>query len=272
MIQPSKILCLLILLSFFYLGALADVDVYKINLQKLDNYYVIEKGNVLGLSLLDYVSTDSVKPGSKVDFNSDELKASGIIARSSTGGRFSMSGILQISANKIILEDGQEIYISAISPHINAVHPPHANTNTFALARAIASLSIAASPITFGASLGIGFLVDGLLSAYKNGIKDFFWGGFNGAGLSFVEDMLRKQPDVYLSKGSYLPFVLINDVEIPSWIQKEKINKETVSKEDAMVKIKQLLEWGDLTGALEYSIKTNQKDVYDELIHEIDKT
>ena len=75
MIQLSKIICLLILLSFFHLGALADIDVYKINLKKLNDYYLIKKGNVLGLSLLDYISTDSIKPGSKVNFNDNELKA-----------------------------------------------------------------------------------------------------------------------------------------------------------------------------------------------------
>ena len=182
-----------------------------------------------------------------------------------------MSGILQISANKIILEDGQEVYISAISPEINAAHPPHANTGSLAFARTISSFSIAASPATFGASLGVGFLIGGLLSVCQNGIKDFIWGGFDGAGLSFVEGMLRKQPDVYLSKGTQLPFVLTQDMKISMGIEKEKINEENISKEEAKNKISQLLEWGDLTGALEYSIKTNQKEIYDELMNRISK-
>lgn len=269
MIHLSKILCLLILLSFFCLEALADVDVYKINLKKLNDYYLIEKGNTLGLSLVNYVSPDSMRPGSRVDFNSNEYNASGIVVKSLAGGRFSMSGIVQISANKIVLEDGREVYISAISPEINAAHPSHANTNRFALARAITSFSIAASPATFGASLGVGFLIGGLLSAYKNGIKDFIWGGFNGSGLSFVEGMLRKQPDVYIPEGTYLPFVLTRDIKIPAGVQKEKISQENINREEARGRISQLLEWGDLTGALEYSIKTNQKEIYDELMNKI---
>lgn len=184
-------------------------------------------------------------------------------------GRFSRKSSLKFLTNKLVLDDGQEVFVNAESPLFEAVHPPHADINSLLLARTITNLSLASSPATLGTSLGISFLVSGLLSAYQNGIKDFFWGGINGSGLSFLENMFRKQPDIFLEKGAIIPFILKEDLKVSKGIQKEKTEFLNVSKEQAKNEIEKLLKWGNLAGAVEYAHKAGQVEIYNELMKKI---
>lgn len=270
------ILLLFFQFSFYQAIARTDrLDIYRIEPSLLNNYYVLEKGTNLNFVLQNDISTKDMTTNNEVNFdvpNPDSLniKAKGNLTKYSQGRRFSMFGSVELSANKIILEDGQELNFSASSPLFTQKHSPHAYSSSLALAKTITNLSLAASPATFGASLGITFLVNGLLSAYQNGPSDFFWGGFNGVGLSFIEDILRKQPDVYLDKGIIVPFVLKEDLKISKGINKEKIEPLNITQEEAAVKIQNLIKWGDLTGALELSLKTNQMETYNKLIEKIE--
>lgn len=249
-------------------------DVYKIDLSKLEKYDVVKKGTSFDSVLDRSVFTKNDKNSTKINFKvpayeDKNLNASGIISRSSSGKRFAQKSELELSINMLHLEDGREVNISAVSPDFSSLHPPHASSNALSLARTITSLSVAASPATLGASLGVSFLVNGLLSAKQNGPSDFIWGGLSGSGFSIAERILRKQPDVHLPTGTTVPFVLQEDLKISKGIQKEKFEEVTVSEEEAITKIKKLIQWGDLTGALEYSVKTGQKEAYDELIKKI---
>ncbi|MBI2995137.1 MAG: hypothetical protein HYY52_00295 [Candidatus Melainabacteria bacterium] len=220
-----------------------NLDIYKINLDSLDKFNLIKKEEIIDLVLLNDVFTE--------------------------GKRFAMSSNLQLTTNKLYLKDGQEILISATSPVITSIHPPHANNNSSGIARALLGLSVASTPLTFGTSIGISFLISGLLSAYQNGISDFIWGGLNGGGFSFVEHIFRKQPDIFLTSGTKIPFVLNEDIKISKGIEKENIEYIDIGKEEAIKKINKLLEWGDLTGALELSVKTGQTEIYNEIIKKI---
>ena len=275
------IFSLVILFLFFQFSSYQAIaqtdrlDIYRIEPSLLNDYYILEKGTNLNLVLLNNVSTKDMLANNKINFdipNADSLNimAEGNVIKLSQGRRFSMLGSIGLSASKIILEDGQELNVSASSPLFTQKHSPHAYSSSLALARTITSLSLAASPATLGASLGVSFLVNGLLSAYQNGPSDFFWGGFNGVGLSFIEDILRKHPDVYLDKGIIVPFVLREDLKISKGINKEKIELLNITQEEAVTKIQNLIKWGDLTGALELSLKTNQMETYNKLIEKIE--
>lgn len=253
---------------------LEDLNVYKIDLSKLEKYDVVKKGTVFDSTLNNSIYTKNDKTNEKINVkvagsNDEDLSASGIISRSSSGKRLSRQSELGISINMIRLDDGREVNISASSPDFSSIHPPHASSNALALAKTITSLSLAASPATLGASLGISFLVNGLLSAKQNGPSDFVWGGLSGSGFSFVEHAFRKQPDVFLPGGSTIPFVLEEDLKISKGIHKERTENLDISKEEALARIEKLIKWGDLSGALEYSVKTGQKEAYDELIKKI---
>ena len=251
-----------------------SLNVYKINLNLLDNYKVIKKGTLLDLVLLNDISTTKNEKRNLIDFevlNNDNLniKASGSISMLTNGERFSMHSSVGLSTAKLFLDDGQEINFSASSPEFQGAHPSrtgNSSLNSLGLARAITNLSIASSPATFGASLGISFLLGGLLSAHQNGISDFFWGGLDGTGLTFLEKIFRKQPELYLSSGTSLPFVLNQDLKISNGIKMEKFESVHLNKEEAISKIKQLIEWGDLTGALELSAKTGQEKIYNQIL------
>ncbi|OGI08905.1 MAG: hypothetical protein A3I68_03445 [Candidatus Melainabacteria bacterium RIFCSPLOWO2_02_FULL_35_15] len=251
-----------------------DLDIYKVDPSLLDSYEVIEKGTTFNLVLKNNIYTGDYKKDNDVLFDAPaeygkEFKVSGSITMLSPGSRFSKPSSVGFLANKLYLDDGQEINLSAYSPVFTGVHPPHANTDSIGLARAITSLSIAGSPVTFGASLGISFLASGLLSAYQNGFHDFFWGGLDGTGLSFIERIFRKQPELSLNSGSLIPFTLSEDLKISKGIRVEKLEKINLSNEEALKKIEQLLKWGDLAGALELSIKTGQKEKYEEIMRKI---
>ena len=66
-----------------------------------------------------------------------------------------------------------------------------------------------------------------------------------------------------------IPFTLSDDLKISKGIQKEKQEKINLSNDEALKKIEQLLKWGDLAGALELSIKTGQREKYEELMRKI---
>ena len=270
-----SLFCCLVLFKFGPAFANEMLDVYKIKNNLSDEDVVLEKGTVLNLLLLSDISSGKNKVIDPVEFkilnnNGLEIKASGLVSMLTKGGRFSDSGTVTLSTNKIFLDDGIEYPLIARSGEFKAAFPPHANTGTLNLARTITAFSITASPLTFGASLGAGFLISGLLSAYKNGVSDFFWGGLDGSGLSFLENMFRKQPDLNLNKGIVIPVVLSEDLKIPINIEKENISDHlNVNDEIAQHKLEQLLKWGDLTGALEYSVKTQQKTFYEKLISDI---
>ncbi len=255
-------------------NSIPNLDIYKIDTSLVNNYNVIKKGTQLNLTLLNDVYTGRDKNNSSISFaiptgNGQNLRATGFIAMTSRGKRMSRHGTLEISTNKLYLEDGQEIYFSASSPLFKGLHPPHANNSSLRLARTITNLAIASSPATFGASLGISFLASGLLSAYQNGPQDFLWGGLDGSGLSIVEDIFRRQPDIYLQGGSTIPFVLKRDLKISKGIHKEEVRNLNIEQEEAITKINKLIEWGDLTGALELAAKTNQKEIYDKIMRKI---
>ena len=251
-----------------------SLNVYKINLNLLDDYKIIKKGTPLDLVLLNDISTVKDEERNLINFevlNNDNLniKASGSISMLTNGERFSMHSSVGLSTAKLFLDDGQEINCSASSPEFQGAHPPHAGNSSLGLARAITNLSIASSPATFGASLGISFLLSGLLSTYQNGASDLFWGGLDGTGLTFLEKIFRKQPELYLSSGTSLPFVLNQDLKISNGIKMEKFESMHLNNEEALSKIKQLIEWGDLTGALELSAKTGQEEIYNQILMKI---
>ena len=253
-----------------------DIDIYLVQPALLDTYDVVEKGTTFHLALKNEIYTSDYKYKKDTDilFNApiadgSEIKVATSVTRLSHGSRFSKPSSVTFSANKLYLDDGQGINISAYSPVFIGAHPPHANTSSIGLARAITSLAIAGGPLTFGTSLGISFLVSGLLSAYQNGPHDFFWGGLDGTGLSFLERIFRKQPELYLGSGSLIPFTLEYDLKISKGIQKEKLERIYLSNDEALKKIDQLLKWGDLAGALELSIKTDQKEKYEEIMRKI---
>lgn len=249
-----------------------NLDIYNIDVFKMNDFDKIEKGTTLKLSLKDDIDSKKDKEDLSVDFDiidNEDLKAKGIITKKSDAGRLSRSSKLQFSTNKLLLDDGQEVYFSSNSPLFIGVHPPHANTNTLGLARTITGLSIGLSPATFGASLGISFLTSGILSACQNGISDFLWGGFSGSGFSLFEKIFRKQPEMYLSNGTIIPFTLNEDIKVSKGIQKEKQEVLSLSQEESIKKINQLLKWGDIAGAIELSVKTNQEEIYSELIKKV---
>ena len=150
-----------------------------------------KKGTDFNLTLLNNIDskTDNVLKPVAFETSSENLKVIGEVSKISNGKRFSNFSNLQLSTRLLELPDGNQVYFSSTSPEINAQHFPHANSSSLGLARTISGLSFAATPITFGASLGISFLASGLLSAYQNGISDFFWGGCNGSGFPFVETL-----------------------------------------------------------------------------------
>lgn len=275
--------CILAAILFFTLNILfananeneiSDFNIYRIQPDLLDSYDVIEKGTTFNVILQNNVYSNESEKNNKVlfkivDEEDLDLKISGSVSKVSKPGRMSKSGSLGFSADKLYLDDGREVSLSANSSRFNAIHPPHANSNLIGLARTITSLSLAGGPATFGASLGIGFLASGALSAHQNGIMDFFWGGFDGIGLSFVEKIFRKQPELYLNTGSLIPFTLGDDLKVSKGIYKQKLEKIFISDEKALEKIQKLLQWGDLAGALELSIKTGQKEKYEEIMRKI---
>ncbi len=251
-----------------------NLNIYKVDPSLLDSYEIIEKGTAFNLVLQNDIYTGDYKGNNDVLFEApiddgSTFKIGGSVTMLSQGGRFSKLSSVEFSANKFYLDDGQEINLSAYSPLFIGVHPPHANTSSIGLARTITGLAIAGGPITFGASIGISFLASGLLSAYQNGIHDFFWGGLDGTGLSFIERIFRKQPELSLDSGSLIPFTLSEDLKISKGIQKEKLEKINLSNEEVLKKIEQLLKWGDLAGALELSIKTGHKEKYEEIMKKI---
>ena len=277
-----NVILLVIIINFIGSNVFAEVynnqeselNIYKIKLDQLEKYKVLKKDTPLDLVLLNDISTTKNQINNNISFlvpNKEnlELKASGTITKLSSGKRLSMSSSIRLSTNKLILDNGQEVYFSATSPSINAINPPHANPNSFRLLRTVANLSLASSPLTFGAGLGISFLASGILSAYQNGISDFVWGGLSGSGLSIVEDIFRKQPDIYLPNNSVIPFTLTEDLKISKGVEKEKNEYLNISKEEALEKINKLLEWGDLSGALELSVKSGQKEIYEQLLKKI---
>ncbi len=280
----TDLICALTIISIVTLNILSvsanedeilDLNIYKIQPNLLDTYDVIKKGTTLDVILQDNVYSNKSENNNKVLFKVDDekdlnLKISGSVSKVSEPGRFSKSGTLGFSTDKLYLADGREVHLSANSPLFESSYPPHANSNSIGLARTITSLSLAGGPATFGISLGIGFLASGALSAYQNGAKDFFWGGLDGIGLSFIERVFRKQPELSLGEGSLIPLILNDDLKVSRGIHKEKLEKESISSQaEVLQKIEKLLQWGDLTGALELSIKTGQKEKYEEIIKKI---
>ncbi len=275
-----KIIIALILLNYFITTsseasseAESNIDIYKIDINSIDNYDLIPKGTNINAILKSNISTTKSN-NDLVDFyikdkNNEYISASGIISMASDGGRFSKYSSLQFSTNKLFLNDGREINFPSTSPLLTGAHPPHIDSGSLALARTITNFSLASSPATLGASLGISFFVNGLLSARNNGISDFVWGGLSGSGFSFAEQLLRKQPDIYLPAGTEIALTLNEDCKISNGIQKEKIEPLNIKNEEAVSQIKQLIKWGDLAGALELSVKTNQKEIYEELFKKI---
>ena len=251
-----------------------NLNIYEIQLDLLDHYNVIEKGTPFNLVLLNDVYARKSKKKDEVLFeepieDGSGYKISGSITMLSQAGRLSKSSSIGFSTSKLYLDDGQEVNLSAYSPVFTGVHPPHANTSAIGLAQTITRLSIAGGPITFGAGLGISFILSGLLSAYQNGLHDFFWGGLDGTGLSFVERVFRKQPELSLGSESLIPFILNDDLKISKGIHREKLESINLPNNEALEKIQQLLKRGDLTGALELSVKTGQTEQYKEIIKNI---
>ncbi|GEM_PF-2172263 len=248
--------------------------IYEVNTKSLEKSDVYKKGTDFELVLLDDINTKSNENGNIVNFyllNEKEkpLKATGYISKQSSPMRLSMLASVELATNKIYLENGDSLNFPAVSHELSAVHPSHADTRLLGLGRLITGLSVASSPFTLGTSLGVSFLVSGLLSAHKNGISDFFWGGLDGVGLSSVENLLRKQPDVYLTKGTTIPFTLNEDLKINKGIQKQKNEIINIANEEATAKIQELINSGDITGALEMSYKTNQLEKYNEILSKI---
>lgn len=251
-----------------------ELNIYKINLDKLNDNIVIKEGTTFEAKLNKIISSKKLDKVNKITFKipineKESLIANGLISKSKKGGRFSSHSELQFITNDIYLNNGHKVYFPARSPSIQAVYPPHVNSKALNLARLITYLSLSASPFTLGTSLGASFLLNGILSANKNGMQDFFWGGFSGSGLGILESLFRKQPEITLEPGVNIPFVLTDDLKISKGIEKEKVTYIYINTEQATHKIKQLLEWGDLTGALEYAYKAGQEEIYRELIKKI---
>ena len=266
---------LVFFITFFLLSqagyANEDFNIYNIDLDLVNLTNVIEKGTKLNLVLTDNINSKN-KTYDNINLQvqgNPNIRVSAFITKSTPGKRLSRNSNLEITTDKLILDDGLEVPISASTPIFQGVHPLHASTNTAGLSRLITGFSFASSPLTLGTSLGINFLVSGLLSSYQNGISDFVWGGFSGCRLSFIESILRKQPDIHLDTGSIIPVVLKEDLKISNGIHKEKLEYTNISKEDALNKIKKLLELGDITGAIELSVKTGQDEIYSELLKKI---
>ena len=281
-INNLSFVCLLLFIIGINLKSYAQVNnefelnIYKVDPNLVNDFDVIEKGNTFNLILKDDISTLKTENNKPVEFNgkdgNNNFKVTGFITKSTKGGRFSRSGTLGFSTNKLILDSGQDLSFSATSPILQSINPPHANNNELGLLRTISALSLTASPLTLGTSLGISFLASGLLSVYQNGIHDFIWGGLNGSGFSFIESILRKQPDLFLSQGQAIPFTLKEDLKINKGIQKEPFVPLSLSKEKALKRIDTLLKWGDLSGALEIAAKTGQKEKYHEIIKKVSES
>lgn len=251
-----------------------DLDVYNVNLNKIDSYRIIEKDNVLDLVLENNLSTKTNKSKDNISYllplsDGKSLRVYGEVGNVSAGKRFSKNGSIRLTANKLILEDGTEVNLSSVSPTYRAYHSPHASDAGLQLARKITTLALGSSPFTFGTSLGAAFLIGGTLSAKQNGIQDFVWGGFDSSGLSFVEKTLRKQPDLAIQEGANIPFRIIDDIKINEGIKKEKVESINLDESEARERIEQLIKWGDLSGALEISIKTGQEEYYEKIMQEI---
>lgn len=249
------------------------LNVYKVDLNSIDDFHIIKKGTKVSFNILEDINTKKNKLCDLVAFemqlDNTKIKATGNITKLLTPKRISKSGLIQFSTNKLILEDGQEINFNATSSLAQAIHPLHTNSDSLKLASRITALSIGTSPITFGSSLILSFLVNGIQSAHQNGIGDFFWGGLEGSGLSFIERIFRKQPDVFLPSSTEIPFTLTEDLKIPKGIIKEDFDYIPTKQEDPLSKIQKLLQWGDLSGALEYSSKTGQVEIYNEILEKI---
>ena len=272
----AKVFVLLFLWFFFVISfARAEnymsLDIYHIEPSLAESFDVIERDTDLSLVLLDDVSTRGVLNSNQVNFKVDlndnsNIKASGYLTSLKPGSRLSMLSEVRLSTNKLYLSDGQEVDFISSSPLFQASHPSHANSSLLGF---ITRLATASSPLTLGAGLGVGFLVNGLLSARKNGYSDFIWGGLNGSGLSFLERIFRKQPDVFLEKGTIIPFTLKEDLKISKGVTKEMDENIKLSEEGSMKRIQRLLEWGDLAGALELSAKSEQKETYNNLMKKL---
>ena len=252
-----------------------DIIIYKVNPAKLDSFEVLKQGTVVNFILNNEVSSKDTKPFQAIhltaqDNNKNQINAKGLVTYSSMGGIFSQQSFIQISLKDLNSSTGEQLAFPATSSLFSKVHPPHANTSSIGLARTITNLSLATSPATLGASLGISFLTGGLLSSYKNGVKDFIWGGFNGSGLSLVESLFRKQPETFLKAGTVIPFSLNQDIKISQGIKVEDQNDRSyLSEEEAVDRIKTLFKWGDLAGALELAAESNQSETYNELLETI---
>ncbi len=251
-----------------------DLNIYQIDPFFLEKYDIIKKGTQFDTLINADISTNTNKNTEALNFtvpalNDSQLTGHGLITMIKEGSRFSRSSELELAVNMLVLPDGQEVNISSSSFTYSSIHAPHASSEVTNLARTVSNIALASSPFTFGAGLGASFLINGALSAKQNGVGDFIWGGLSGSGFSFVENILRKQPNVSLESGTTIPMVLTEDLKISKAINKEPLEKIQVNKEEAISRIEKLIQWGDLTGALEYSIKTGQKDVYEELISKI---
>ena len=251
-----------------------DIVIYRVNPELLDSFETVKKGTVVNLLLHDEISTKNDKPLKKIkltalDNKKNPINAEGLVTYTTKAGIFSRNSSVQLSLRNINSEETGELFFPANSSLFSEVHPPHANTNSLRLTRTITNLSIASSPVTFGTSLGISFLAGGILSAHQNGIKDFIWGGLDGSGLSFIESLFRKQPETFLEKGITIPFTLNQDIKISRGITTDKPIHAEVAKDLATSKIETLLQWGDLAGALELAVQTNQKERYEELLKKI---
>ncbi len=253
---------------------ISDLDVYRVQPDLLESYDVIKKGTTINVALKSDVSSNESEQGSKVLFNvvdkeTPNLLITGSVSKVSESGRASRAGALEFLTDKLYLNDGREISLSASSPNFKSAYPPHVNSDLASTVRSVTALTTASGPLTLGIGYGAGFLASGLLSAYQNGIKDFFWGGFDGIGLSFIERAFRKQPELTIGEGSLIPLTLNKDLKISKGVHKEKLEMESLHEEEAVKKIDKLLEWGDLTGALELSIKTGHREKYEEIMRKI---
>ncbi len=264
------LVCQIYTYAFAQTNSNPDLDIYTIDLNSLNKFDEIKAGEIFNLQLLDNVSTLN-NDQKQLQFKSidENVNAFGFINSTTQAKRFSMFGSLGFSTEKLVLDDGQEIDLSSSSPALIGIHPPHANTNELNIVKYINSLALASSPLTLGTSIGIAFLTNGLFSAYQNGLHDFIWGGLSGSGFSCIEKVFRKQPDLFIEKGQIIPFTLKEDLKINKGIKKEKVEYLFLTEEEANKQVKQLLQWGDLSGALELSAKTGQKEQYEEIYKQI---
>lgn len=281
MVGNSKCTICLILVISFYINVIsananeiADLNIYRIQPDLLETYDVIKKGTTINVTLQSNVFSNKSEQGTNVlfnvvDDNEPNLRVTGSVSKIVESGRASMAGVLEFLTDKLYLSDGRVVPLSASSPNFKSSYPPHANSNLAGTAKAITTLTAASGPVTLGIGYGAGFLASGLLSAHQNGIKDFFWGGFDGIGFSFVEKVFRKQPELTIGKGSQIPLTLNKDLKISKGVHKEKLEIKPLHEDEAIKKIDKLLEWGDLTGALELSIKTGHREKYEEIMKKI---